>query len=285
LILIKRPAAPAIPEMPVKVAPVKVPPIKVIPAKVTPQPNFQKNPNSNDSDSIAVSCKACGKELRAPRRAAGKAIRCPGCQATIPVLNEISFEPTQVKPSQSYSQQRANSYPASPLQDDSLWASIPPASAIVPYSGSSGFDNSYEASSSYGVGGARRGLSRGSRVIQYNIIGVLMMVWSGLIVLGCIIRPITIAVTLANLPPNTTIDYDKLTPLLIGTGIGIAVGLAIAYVMFQGGYNIYYQTELESAKQIAIFCAIPCCGSCCFPVGIWACFLLFGKNAKRDFGG
>jgi len=106
-----------------------------------------------------------------------------------------------------------------------------------------------------------------------------------LIVLGCIVRPVIIAITLANLPPNATIDYGKLTPLLIGTGIGIAVALAIAYVIFQGGYNIYYQSELDSAKQIAIFCAIPCCGSCLFPVGIWACFLLFGKNAKRDFGG
>ena len=287
LILIKRPAPPAVPESPVKVireasAPIKATPVKATPA--TPQSNYQR-PSSQNNDGIPVSCMACGKELRAPGKAAGKAIRCPGCQGTIPVPNEGAFQPNQVQPIQTYTPQRTNSYPANPLQDDSLWSSIPPASANVPYSGSSGFDNPYDPAPSYSGGGTRSGSSKASRVLQYNIIGVLMMVWSGLIVLGCIIRPVALALALANLPPNATIDYAKLTPVLIGTGIGIAVGLAIAYFMFQGGYNIFYQADLETAKQSAIFCAIPCCGSCLFPVGIWACFLLYGKNAKRDFGG
>ena len=292
LILIKRPVPPAVPESPVKVVreestPIKATPVKATPIKatpVTPQSNYQR-PASQNNDGITVSCMACGKELRAPGRAAGKAIRCPGCQGTIPVPNEDSFQPIQVQPIPTYTPQRTSPYQASPLQEDSLWSSIPPASANVPYSGSSGFDNPYDPAPSYSSGGTRRGSSRASRVIQYNIIGVLMMIWSGLIVLGCIIRPVVLALALANLPPNTTIDYAKLTPVLIGTGIGIVVGLAIAYFMFQGGYNIFYQADLETAKQSAIFCAIPCCGSCLFPVGIWACILLYGKNAKRDFGG
>lgn len=293
LILIKRPAPQSAPETPVQViretaTPIKATPIKAIPVKATPvkamPPNNQKPSSSNDDDSIAVSCLACGRAIRAPGRAAGKAIRCPGCQATIPVPNDFLFDPIQVQPIQNYTPQRANSYSASPLHDDSLWSSIPPASVSVPFSGVSGFDNPYAADTSYSGGATRRGSSRTSRLVQYNIIGVLMMIWSGMIVLGCIVRPVVLAIALSNLPPNATIDYGKLTPVLIGTGIGIAIGLAIAYFMFQGGYNIFYQTDLESAKQIAIFCAIPCCGSCLFPVGIWACFLLYGKNARRDFG-
>lgn len=294
LILIKRQAPQSDPETPVKVirevaTPIKATPIKAIPVKATPvkailHPNDLRPSSLNGDESIAVSCLACGRAIRAPGRAAGKAIRCPGCQATIPVPNDFSFEPIQVQPIQAYTPQRVNNASASPLHDDSLWSAIPPASASVPYSGASGFDNPYAADTSYSGGGTRRGSSRTSRLIQYNIIGVLMMIWSGMIVLGCIVRPVALAIALSNLPPNATINYDRLTPVLIGTGIGIVIGLAIAYFMFQGGYNIFYQTDLESARQIAIFCAIPCCGTCLFPVGIWACFLLYGKNARRDFG-
>jgi DNA-directed RNA polymerase subunit RPC12/RpoP len=285
LILIKRPAAPAAPESQVireASAPFKATPVKARPA--TPQSNYQR-PSSQNNDGIPVSCMACGKELRAPGKAAGKAIRCPGCQGTIPVPNEGSFQPIQVQPVQTYTPQRTNSYPANPLQDDSLWSSIPPASANVPYSGSSGFDNPYDPAPSYSGGGSRSGSSKASRVLQYNIIGVLMMASGGLILLGCIVEPILIAVGLSNLPQNAVIDYSKLTPFLVKAGIYTVVGIILAIALLQGGYRIYYQVELKTARQIALFCAIPCCGYCLFPVGIWACILLYGKNANRDFGG
>ena len=290
LILIKRPAPEITTETPVQVireapGPVKAQPVKASPVNAVQPPNAPRPPSSNSEESVTVSCQSCGRSIRAPGRAAGKAIRCPGCQATVPVPNDFLFEPIPVQPIQAYTPQRASTYSPSPLHDDSLWSSILPASASVPYGGASGFENPYTPNSSYSSGGTRRGSSRTSRLVQYNIIGVLMMIWSGMIVLGCIVRPVVIAIALSNLPPNATINYERLTPVLIGTGIGIVVGLAIAYFMFQGGYNIFYQTDLESAKQIAIFCAIPCCGTCLFPVGIWACILLYGKNARRDFGG
>jgi hypothetical protein len=272
--LIKR-SDPKGPEVPAEQAPAKVTPAKAKPLRS----------ESPQNDGISVSCMKCGKELRAPERAAGKAIRCPGCQSPIPVPDDISIQTPQFPAFPTNASQRANPHPDNAFQDDSVWSSIPSPSANLPYAGATGFDAPYTATASYGGAGASRGSTRASRVIQYNIIGVLMMVWSGLIVLGCIVRPIVLALAIINLPPNATINYDKLTPILIGTGIGIAIGLAMAYVIFQGGYNIYYQSNLESAKQIAIFCAIPCCGSCLFPVGIWACFLVFGKYAKRDFGG
>lgn len=292
LILIKRPVevTPDTPAQPTpgKATPVKATPVRVAPVKATPvkaTPVSSATPPSHQNDSIYVFCRTCSKQLRVPGRAAGKAIRCPGCQATIPVPIEFSIQPVPVQAIPTHSTNQANAYPANPLHDESLWSSIPPASASVPYGGSSGFDNPYASSNSYSSGGTKRGSSRASRVIQYNIIGVLMMIWSGIIVMGCIIRPIAFAIALSNLPPNQTIDYGKLTPVLIGTVLGIAIGLAIAYVMFQGGYNIFHQADLPSARQTAIFCAIPCCGSCLFPVGIWACILLYGRNAERDFSG
>lgn len=92
-----------------------------------------------------------------------------------------------------------------------------------------------------------------------------------------------IAVALSNLPDNAVIDYAKLTPLLVGTAIGIAIGLAIAFAMFQGGSAIFNQSDWKTAKTVAILTAIPCIGSCLFPVGIWACFLIYSEKAKRDF--
>ena len=244
-------------------------------------PKAKKQPAN---DSILVSCHGCGKDLRAPGKAAGKAIRCPSCQTTIAVPSEQVAQPFSQVPTPTIVPEvdvRPNPYPSNPLGDGSLWASIPPATASVPYAGSEGFGNPYASSVSYS--GVSRGSSRASREIQYKIIGLLMMIWGGLIVLGCIARPIVIVVALSNLPANVVIDYAKLTPVLIGTAIGIAIGLAIALAMFQGGSAIFNQTDLKKAKSMAILAAIPCIGSCVFPIGIWACVLLYSDRAKRDF--
>ena len=259
--------------------------------QVAPTKTSLPNPTSQPAnDSILVSCHGCGKDLRAPGKAAGKAIRCPSCQTTISVPIDVVVKPvthptTRAAVPKAIAQ--AAPYSSNPLGDDSLWASIPPANASVPFAGSGGFDNPYSASPSYGssvsYGGGSRGSSRTNREIQYKIIGILMMIWGGLIILGCIVRPILIAVTLSNLPDDAVIDYAKLTPLLIGTAIGIAIGLAIAFTTFRGGSAIFNQSDLKTAKAVAILTAIPCIGSCIFPVGIWACFLVYSDKAKRDF--
>lgn len=260
--------------------------VQVPPARTSP-PNPTNQPANN---SIFVSCRGCGKDLRAPRNAAGKAIRCPNCQTTISVPIDVVVKPvthlstrvTEPKPTA-----KAAPHSSNPLVDDSLWASIPPANASVPNSSSGGGANPYSAIPSFGssvsYGGGSPGSSRANREIQYKIIGILMMVWGGLITLGCIVRPIMIAVALSNLPDNAVIDYAKLTPLLVGTAIGIAIGLAIAFAMFQGGSAIFNQSDWKTAKTVAILTAIPCIGSCLFPVGIWACFLIYSEKAKRDF--
>jgi hypothetical protein len=110
-----------------------------------------------------------------------------------------------------------------------------------------------------------------------------MMVWAGLITLGCILRPVAIAISLANLPPNVTIDTTKLAILIGGTAIGIVIALAIAFVFFRGGSAFFNQSDLSAAKSGAILTAIPCFGSCIFPIGIWACVLIYSERAKRDF--
>ena len=99
------------------------------------------------------------------------------------------------------------------------------------------------------------------------------------------LEPVLIAVALSNLEPNASIDYSKMTPVFVKSGIRFVIGLILAIASLQGGYKIFHQTDLRTARQVAILFAIPCCGTCLFPVGIWACVLLYGKNAKRDFGG
>ncbi len=246
------------------------------------------NQQATTNESILVSCSGCGKSLRAPARAAGKAIRCPGCQTTIPVPAAVASQQPKATPQPN----RASSVtptasPRStiqdlPLGDNSLWASIPPANSSVPYSGSSGYNDPYAVSTSYS-GSVSRGSSRASRAIQYQVIGVLMMIWAGLLILGCIVRPIAIGVSLANLPQNVVIDNTKLAVLIGGTAIGIVIALAVAFVLFRGGSSFFSQSNLSAAKSSAILTAIPCFGSCFFPVGIWACVLIFSERAKRDF--
>ncbi len=247
------------------------------------------NQQATANESILVSCSGCGKSLRAPARAAGKAIRCPSCQTTIPVPAATALP----QPKGTSQANRVRSVtPASspsptlqdlPLGDNSLWASIPPANASVPYSGSSGYNDPYEVSTSSYSGSVSRGSSRASRAIQYKIIGVFMMIWAGLITLGCIIRPVAIGISLANLPPNVTIDTTKLAILIGATAIGIVIALAIAFVLFRGGSAFFNQSDLSAAKSGAILTAIPCFGSCIFPIGIWACVLIYSERAKRDF--
>lgn len=243
------------------------------------------NQPTTTNESILVSCSGCGKSLRAPARAAGKAIRCPSCQTTIPV--PVATASPQPKGTSQANRVRSVT-PASspsptlqdlPLGDNSLWASIPPANASVPYSGSSG----YNVSTSSYSGSVSRGSSRASRAIQYKIIGVFMMIWAGLITLGCIVRPVAIGISLANLPPNVTIDTTKLAILIGATAIGIVIALAIAFVLFRGGSAFFNQSDLSAAKSGAILTAIPCFGSCIFPIGIWACVLIYSERAKRDF--
>lgn len=171
-----------------------------------------------------------------------------------------------------------------PLGDNSLWASIPLANASVPYSGWSGYNDPYAVSTSSTSGGVSRGSSRASRETQYKIIGVFMMIWAGFITLGCIVRPIAIGVSLANLPQNVVIDNSKLAILIGGTAVGIVIALAVAFVLFRGGSAFFNQSDLSAAKSGAILTAIPCFGSCLFPIGIWACVLIFKDRAKRDFG-
>ncbi len=260
---------------------IKGPELQVVQAEFVK--DSAKNATSQpQNEGILVSCHGCGRNLRAPGKAVGKAIRCPSCQTTIAVPSAEAAQP--VRPvrtdiPESNVRSTANSY--TPLGDDSLWASIPPATASVPYAGSGGYENPYAASASYG--GGSRGSSRASREIQYKIIGILMMIWGGLIVVGCIVRPIVIVVALLNVPNNVVIDYAKLTPYLIGTAIGFVIGLGIAFAMFQGGSSFFNQTDLKKAKTMAIVTAIPCIGTCLFPVGIWACFLVYNERAKRDF--
>ena len=247
------------------------------------------NQPATTNESILVSCSGCGKSLRAPARAAGKAIRCPSCQTTIP-LPAVMASPQPKVPSQvnRASSVSPSSSPRStlqdlPLGDDSLWASIPPANASVPYSGSSGYNDPYAVSTSSYSGGVSRGSSRASRAIQCKIIGVFMMIWAGLITLGCIIRPVIIGISLANLPQNVVIDNAKLAVLIGATAIGIVIALAVAFVLFRGGSAFFNQSNLSAAKSGAILTAIPCFGSCIFPIGIWACVLIYNERAKRDF--
>jgi len=135
---------------------VQVAPNKASPLKPTTPPT---------KDSIFISCHGCGKDLRAPGKAAGKAIRCPSCQTTISVPIDVVVQPAK-HPSTRIAVPDANVHasPYSPnsLVDDSLWASIPPANASIPYAGSRGFDNPHSAVRSYGSSVSTGGGSRGS---------------------------------------------------------------------------------------------------------------------------
>jgi|694.fasta_scaffold45862_2 phage FluMu protein Com len=282
----------------------------------TPEP---VKPTASPSQ-IKVICQSCDKVLQVPVSAAGKAVRCPGCQNAVSVPAVLSSKsssgatgsaaagniakPSATKPSET---PRAPSRPVQTpvvqtpaVQSDffSAPAAYPVAPAATPIQGTGNalWDEIGDVQNGQAAGGGwaapaanpyasysssySGSSSKMNRTPFYIITGVFISLWGLLIVAASVIRIAATIYTFANLPPNVTIDYARFSGFVIGMILGFILGM----IQLVGGISIATRNSLSTAKTVSIIAAIPCFGGLAFPFGIWAAVLVFSQKAKREFG-
>lgn len=139
--------------------------------------------------------------------------------------------------------------------------------------------NQYSAPS-YGGGGYSTGGAVDRSPAIYMIPGILMSIWSFIVVVGCSVQVGWTLILVMNPPPTAVIRWDIVILRLIlpSTLFGI-----LALVQLFGGIALAMRKNLPLARTGAVLCAIPCTGLFCFPIGIWGAILLFSGNPNRDF--
>lgn len=280
------------------------------PASATPvaKPKQVAEPvkTAASSSSIKVTCQSCGKVLQAPSSAAGKGVRCPGCQSVVkipggasnaspspssgPVAKPKPVVPSPAAPKASAPKAAAPPTPAvaSSTAGNALWDALGDIPSTAPTS--SGWEtpakNPYASPASHGYSGSRRssGGSSSNRTPYYIINGVIIALWGALFgvfwLLDVAIRIVALILLPSNLPQNVEINY----PVLFGGIFYTILGIIASAIQLIGGIQMATRSNLSSARNAAVIAAIPCFGGLAFPFGIWAAVLTFSKQSERDFG-
>lgn len=277
---------------------------------------------SGKPETMLVACSSCGKASRVMKSSAGKTVLCPHCKGKIivpggkpaakppaPVAKPVAPPPKPAStgstdifgsvPSSSSSSSSGDifgSVPSTPSYDvygggqqsnNTLWNDLGDqsggggggwesmvAAPANPYS-SPGYGGGYSGGGGYS---APRSTERSTAV--YVISGVLIALWGFAIVAVGSVRLVMLAIALSNIPPNVTVRWDY----VVGYATGGIIGLCLGALMLFGGISLATRNNLGMARTGAIICSIPCFGTLCFPVGIWATVLLFSGSYRRDFG-
>lgn len=292
---------------------------KASPVTKSSQSSETVKPAANPSQ-IKVICQSCDKVLQVPVSAAGKAVRCPGCQNAVSVPAMLSPKSssgasgsisavTPAKPSTPRPSETPRA-PSRPVQTPAVqtpavqsdFFSAPTTNPVVPAatpnqgSGNALWDALGDAQSSQATGGGwaapaanpyasysssySGSSSNMNRTPFYIITGVFISLWGLLLVTVSVVRIGATIFTFVNLPPNVTIDYARFTGFVIGMILGFILGI----IQVVGGISIATRNSLATAKTTSIIASIPCFGGLAFPFGIWAAVLVFSKKAKREFG-
>lgn len=112
----------------------------------------------------------------------------------------------------------------------------------------------------------------------YIIPGVIILLWSLLLIVATILRVVGLAIALATRGvPDGAIAY------IAGAVLGTIFIAVISGAMLVGSINMIRRTGLSNARTAAILALIPCFGGLVFPIGIWATVLLYTGSAKEDF--
>lgn len=119
----------------------------------------------------------------------------------------------------------------------------------------------------------------------YDMPGMVFLLFSLfviLLVVGRMIFPFLLLVRSEFRPAAA--DGQGLLWAGLQTGLGALLGGVLAAVYFLGGVALIRRRGLTMARCAAIAACIPCLNALVLtPIGIWACFLAFGHNARRDF--
>lgn len=278
---------------------------------------------SGKPETMLVACSSCGKASRVMKSSAGKTVLCPHCKGKInvpggkpaakppvPTAKPVAPAPKPAStgstdifgsvPSSSSSSSSGDifgSVPSTPAYDvfgggqqsnNTLWNDLGDqagggggggwqpmgAAPANPYS-SPGYGGGYSGGGGYS---APRRTERSIAV--YIISGVLIALWGFAIVSVGSVRLVMLAIAISRIPPNATVRWDYIG----GYATGGIIGLCLGALMLFGGISLATRNNLGMARTGAIICSIPCFGTLCFPVGIWATVLLFSGSYRRDFG-
>lgn len=236
------------------------------------------------------------RQVRCPRcrlamyAIAGTVVDCPGCQAAVRVPLAAKLDPhdstefenlpppalgSTGSPPPAFETPSSYRSAASP-PDSSDGASSPPAH-FGPRVG--------ENRGHGGVAHAER-LPSDRETWYYVMPGAVFLLFAlfiFLLVLARIVLPFLLLVRGEDLPPPAA-NGDKLMLPSIHATVGTLMGTSVAMVYFLGGLAMIRRRGLTMARLAAIVACIPCFNAVILmPIGIWACILTFGHNAKADF--
>ncbi|MEZ6089029.1 MAG: hypothetical protein R3C05_13585 [Pirellulaceae bacterium] len=260
--------------------------------------------------SIQVKCPGCKSPLKLQSGLAGKVVQCPKCQTKLKVPGgERTTTPTPKRtdgPAVSASPASFSAPSSDPFGGDDFFADLPSSSAQAPAGGNdmfgglpaagggsagggfAGGGGGFKASanpyaSPVGGGGFSSGAGRlpsGRTATNYAVPAVLMIIWALLVIGVGIFQFVMIGIALG----SGEVDFERIDKArFAGQMSGRALALILQIFVILGSVAMIKRNNHSMARTAAVITAIPCFGCLIFPVGIWACVLLFGKGAERDF--
>ncbi|EMI54887.1 30S ribosomal protein S27ae [Rhodopirellula sallentina] len=261
-----------------------------VPTRKAPTPNAA----GSAASSLQLRCPSCQTPLKVPSSFAGKVVRCSKCQTQLKVpgggVPAASSPPAApagyTPPSQPSDDPFANlPTPGAPSGGGfggGLGPSVPQRTLRSPNPVNPYSTPSPSAPRTYQGGNPSRAgrLRSGRSAVLYNIPAIIMMCWAALVI-GVGIFQIGLVIFLL---ASGQVNFQQVdTAQLFGRLAGQFLAVALQGAVLAGGIAMVRRSNLGSAKTAAVITTIPCFGCLVFPIGIWACVLLFSNEAEQDF--
>lgn len=248
--------------------------------RLPPSTHRVPQPAAPHGDVRQVRCPRCRQAMRAM---AGSVVSCPGCRATVKVPPAATHHVADLSPFDDLPPPSLGSTGSPPQYLGTPSPYRAPASP-PPGSGGSRYQPEW-GSGGYGMAGAER-LPSGREAWYYAVPGVIFLLFSILLILAVLLNLISLTLVLAragNIPPPGP-ERDRLVVLAIQAGLGLLISFPIGLIYLFGGLAMIRRRGLTMARTTAVVACIPCFNAIILtPIGIWACILVFGRSAERDF--
>ena len=257
----------------------------------TPSDPIPKPASQPTASALQVKCPGCQASLKLAKSMAGRVVKCSKCgtQMKVPGQSPAAANPPAPAGRPAASKPTPTTTAPSSLFDDGddPFADLPTS---APSSAGGGFGapataggyNPYGPPKAATTRAPRKagGLPSGRSAVLYTVPGVLMLLWT-LLVVGVGIFQIGMVIYVI---ASGQIDMARINwPRFAGMMTGRVLGLLFFASVSAGAVAMIRRNNLGMAKYASVVIAIPCFGLLACPFGIWACVLLFSDKATRDF--